>query len=132
MTKHSENTEPSNSTKPVLNDGFKTYLSKIYYQDNNQFDKICVGLIYFDGKTTICKIKDDKMKFVKKLNLKAFDLFEFSALSFVNNILDNGATYDIIERTSRYQNGIFQVTKPSFIAVDCNYDNFNSYFERYV
>ena len=22
MTKHSENTEPSNSTKPVLNDGF--------------------------------------------------------------------------------------------------------------
>jgi hypothetical protein len=110
----------------------QTYMSYLYYNHNNQFDKICVGLVFFDGKVTIIDIKKEKMSFVKKLNKKGYDLFKHSVESFKNHYLDNGVSYEIMDRAYRYNNNMFQISKPSMIGLECNKENFYRFFEKYV
>ncbi len=110
----------------------KTYISHLFYQDNNQFDKIAIGSIWFDGKSTFIEIKKEKLKIVKKLNPIGYELLKHTAYSFRTSYLEQGATYELIERVSRYNNNMFQITFPSFIALECTEENFNKYFDKYV
>jgi hypothetical protein len=109
-----------------------THTSHLYYQDNNQFDKIAIGLIWFNVEQTFIEIKKEKLKIVKKLNPIGYELLKHTAYSFRTSYLEQGATYELIERASRYNNNMFQITPPSFISLGCTEENFNKYFDKYV
>ena len=81
-------------------------------------DSLTVGLIHIDSEGKVKVFVS-----IKRLNLveslmkdNAFDLFA----SYVERIKMAGEegklTYEYVERESRYQNGIVQITKPSGIA----------------
>lgn len=110
----------------------KTYMSYLYYNHNNQFDKIAIGLVWFDGESTFIEIKKEKLKIVKKLNHIGYELLKHTAYSFRTGYLEQGATYELIERASRYNNNMFQLSSPSFIGLECTKENFNKFFEKYV
>jgi len=110
----------------------KNYISILYYNHNNQFDKIAVGLLFFNNEKQIIKIKKDKLDFVKRLNKIGYNLFESTIYSFESYYNDIKINYDIVERQSRYNNGMFQLTKPSFISLELNDENFNRYFEKFI
>lgn len=110
----------------------KTYMSHIFYQHNNQFDKIAIGLIWFNGSCTFIEINEAKLKIVKKLNPIGYELLKHTAHSFRESYLRQGSTYELIERASRYNNNMFQLSYPSFIGLECTKENFNKYFEKYV
>lgn len=107
-------------------------MSNIYYQDNNQFDKIAIGLIWFNSERTFIEIKEEKLKIIRKINGIGYELLKHTAYSFKTSYLEQGATYELIERASRYNNNMFQVTSPSFIALECTEENFYKYFDKYI
>ena len=109
-----------------------TYYSKLYYQHYNYSDIICVGLCFFNGKITFINVKKEKMDFVKLLNKKGYELFEHSVESFKNHYLENGLDYENMKRTAIYHNNMFQMDEPKQIALLCNSENFNRYYEKFV
>jgi hypothetical protein len=108
----------------------KTYYSHIYYSNNNHFDKMSVGLIFFDGKNVFIEINKEKLNIVKKLNKKGFKLFKFAVEKFKEYYLENGITLKEVERLSVYHNNMFQVTPPIKIDLECTKENFDRYFEK--
>ena len=83
-------------------------------------EKICVGLLAYinNSDTPIIKVSDRKLKVAKKLvtNKNAYTLFK-SYLDGIEKNLET-ATVSYMEKQSRYQNGIVEMSPPSRISIE--------------
>jgi len=109
----------------------KTYISILYF-NTGLHERINVGLIMFNDLYCIVEIKQSKMDFVKHFKPEAFSLFEFAVTSFKEYYSKEMPTYSQINRLSIYNNGIFKLEKPNFIAVEFTEENFNKFFEKHI
>lgn len=110
----------------------KTYLSILYFNFGIN-ERINVGLIIFNDDVCYVRIKKYKMDLVKIICPQGFSLFESSINSFV--YFYNKTTppkFNIINRTSIYNNGMFKLDRPSFISIDLNDENFNRFFDKHI
>ncbi len=110
----------------------KTYMSILYF-NTGLHERINVGLIMFNELYCLVEIKQSKMNFVKLFNPEAFELFEFAVLSFKDYYSKEiMPTHAQIKRLSIYNNGVFKLEKPNFIAIDFTGENFTKFFNKHI
>jgi len=103
-----------------------TYISTIFYNHKNGFDRTAVGLIFFDDNSQYIDISEDKLKRLK--DIRGYKLFRMT----LDNFIKAKHTKEELDRMSIYFNGIFQITKPSKILIECNEEVFRKLFTKYV
>lgn len=107
----------------------QTYFFNIYYNGGNQFDRIAVGIVFFNGEKTFIEINERKMKFVKSLNRTGFKLFKYAVSSLADYYRENQLTLKEAERLHINLNNIMGITEPKAILLECNGENFERYSE---
>jgi hypothetical protein len=86
----------------------------------------------FNETHCIVKIKQSKMDFVKVFKPEAFGLFEYAVDCFKNFYANGLPTHTQIKRLSIYNNGVFKLESPNFIAIELNSENFNAFFDKHI
>lgn len=109
----------------------KTYISILYF-NTGLHERINVGLIMFNELYCMVEIKQSKMDFVKLFKPEAFELFEYAVTSFKEYYSKEMPTHAQINRLSIYNNGIFKLEKPNFIAVKFTGENFTKFFDKHI
>ncbi len=109
----------------------KTYISILYF-NTGLHERINVGLIMFNELYCMVEIKQSKMDFVKHFKPEEFELFEYAVTSFKEYYSKEMPTHAQINRLSIYNNGIFKLEKPNFIAVEFTGENFNKFFDKHI
>ena len=109
----------------------KTYISILYFS-TGLFERINVGLIMSNGIHCIVEIKQSKMDFVKHFKPEAFELFEHSVNLFKEHYSKLPPAIKQIKKHSNYDNGVFKVEEPNFIAFEFTQENFNKFFEKHI
>ena len=109
----------------------KTYISILYF-NTGLHERINVGLIMFNDLYSLVEIKQYKMDFVKHFKPEAFELFEYAITSFKEYYSKEMPTHAQIKRLSIYNNGVFKLESPNFIAVEFNAENFNKFFDKHI
>jgi len=103
MTKHSENTEQSNSTKPVLYvvlfSGGRTSAFLAKYTKEHPYYKDCIFVFMNTGKE-----REETLQFADKCD-KEFDLNLVWLEALVNNEKGKGTTYKIVDFENASRNG---------------------------
>jgi hypothetical protein len=110
----------------------KTYMSILYFNTGLN-ERINVGLIMFNELYCLVEIKQSKMEFVKLFKPESFELFEYAVTSFKDYYSKEiMPTHAQIKRLSIYNNGVFKLEKPNFIAVEFTGENFNKFFDKHI
>lgn len=110
----------------------KTYMSILYF-NTGLHERINVGLIMFNELYCLVEIKQSKMDFVKLFKPEAFELFEHAVTSFKDYYSKEMLpTHAQIKRLSIYNNGVFKLEQPNFIAVEFTGENFNKFFDKHI
>ena len=109
----------------------KTYMSILYF-NTGIHERTNVGLIMFNEKHCIVKIKQSKMDFVKIFKPEAFELFKHAINSFKGYYSKEMPTLAQIRRHSIYNNNVFKLDSPSIIAIEFNRENFNKLFDKHI
>lgn len=109
----------------------KTYISILYF-NTGLHERINVGLIMFNELYCIVEIKQSKMDFVKHFKPDAFELFEYAVTSFKEYYSKELPTHAQIKRLSIYNNGVFKLESPNFIAVEFTGENFTKFFDKHI
>ena len=109
----------------------KTYMSILYF-NIGLHERINVGLIMFNERYCIVKIKECKMDFVKNFKPEAFELFQYAVNSFKEYFSSEMPSYVQINKLAKYNNGVFKLEKPNFIAIEFTGENFDKFFEKFI
>ncbi len=105
----------------------------ILYFNTGLNERINVGLIMFNELYCLVEIKQSKMEFVKLFKPESFELFEYAVTSFKDYYSKEiMPTHAQIKRLSIYNNGVFKLEKPNFIAVEFTGENFNKFFDKHI
>ena len=86
----------------------------------------------FNELHCMVNVKQSKMDFVKQYKPEAYALFEFAVNSFRDYYSKEMPTHAEIKRLSVYNNGIFKMESPNFIAVEFTGDNFTNFFDKHI
>ena len=99
-------------------------LSKIYYC-NNTDDRITVGMIAWDENKCLVKSIPKKLDMLKYVaDIRSYTLFRFALDNFIR-FYSKSVPNDVdMHKLYCNSNGIFQISKPSGLALELNKDNF--------
>lgn len=109
----------------------KTYISILYF-NTGLHERINVGLIMFNELYSVVEIKQSKMDFVKLFKPESFELFKYAVASFEEYYSKELPTHAQIKRLSIYNNGVFKLESPNFIAVEFTGENFTKFFDKHI
>lgn len=100
--------------------------SIIYYNHKNQFDKVAVGLAFWDCDNFFIDYQKSKLIDLKKYN--GFDLF----CSALFPICKKVKTVNQLSDLRFLYNNIIQITKEIKIDIECNESNFHELMDKII
>lgn len=112
---------------------------------NNEIsqESISLGLVVISGQKLFFKVSSEKLKIANRLNPESKKLLVFSIKNLENHFKSNTNNLDFfapksieyqeyLSRLSVYNNGIFQVSKPTYIKKEFDESSFKLYFENLI
>lgn len=105
----------------------ESHYTLIYFQQS-QGNKIVVGIILYDGKTSFFKFNKETIKKVKHF-CSSMTLFKFAIKGLKGSFKLGNITEGSMDERSKNLNGLIGMSKPTRIHIETNKKNFKKLYK---